>query len=97
MFNVSETKINSLSGINVSSFDAVPETMPVSKRFTNLDNIEIPLELPHGVDVHVMGVVCKDGTRLRKEEFEYVHENNVLRIHLQRVCTGVVLAQLIKI
>jgi hypothetical protein len=45
----------------------------------------------------VASVICKgsDGM-LKKQPFEYQYENGILRVHLSEVCSGIIIAELIK-
>ena len=48
------------------------------------------------MQVFVSSVICEVNGRLRKQPFEYQYENGILRVHLNEICTGIIIAELIK-
>ncbi|AUR83717.1 coil containing protein [Vibrio phage 1.039.O._10N.286.55.A2] len=83
--------------IDISGFDSENTQLKIVKKsFTDKDLISIPVELPEGFDVLVSSVICKVNGRLKKQPFEYQYENGILRVHLNEVCSGIIIAELIK-
>lgn len=82
--------------IDTSSFDSSVEVELLKKRFDNKDLISIPIEIPEGFEILVSSVICKIDGKLRKQPFEYQYENGILRVHLNEVCSGIIIAEMIK-
>ncbi|AUR86922.1 coil containing protein [Vibrio phage 1.091.O._10N.286.52.B12] len=83
--------------IDISGFDSENTQLKIVKKsFTDKDLISIPVELPEGYDVLVSSVICKVNGKLKKQTFEYQYENGILRVHLNEVCSGIIIAELIK-
>ncbi|AUR83516.1 coil containing protein [Vibrio phage 1.036.O._10N.286.45.C3] len=83
--------------IDISGFDSENTQLKIVKKsFTDKDLISIPVELPEGYDVLVSSVICKVNGKLKKQPFEYQYENGILRVHLNEVCSGIIIAELIK-
>ncbi|AUR86855.1 coil containing protein [Vibrio phage 1.090.B._10N.286.48.F1] len=88
---------STFEAIDTSGFDAFnTEIKALKKSFTDKDLISIPVELPEGYDVLVSSVICKVNGKLKKQPFEYQYENGILRVHLNEVCSGIIIAELIK-
>ena len=82
--------------VDTSSFDSAPQIEILKKTFENKDLVSIPIELPEGFEILVSSVICKIDGRLKKQPFEYQYENGILRVHLNEVCSGIIIAELIK-
>lgn len=84
--------------IDVSGFDAEePKIKPLMKRFTSTDLISIPLSLPDGFSVMVRQVMVKRSSGVELEMgFTYKYDGENLKVHLNEVGTGVLLAGIIK-
>ncbi|AUR81293.1 hypothetical protein NVP1003O_18 [Vibrio phage 1.003.O._10N.286.48.A2] len=83
--------------IDISGFDSENTQLKIVKKsFADKDLISIPVELPEGYDVLVSSVICKVNGKLKKQPFEYQYENGILRVHLNEVCSGIIIAELIK-
>lgn len=86
-----------LDQVDASGFDAGDNYIKVlKKRFENKDMVSIPIEIPEGFEILVSSVICKSNGRIKKQPFEYEYSNGILRVHLNEICTGVILAELIK-
>ncbi len=89
--------LSTFEAIDTSSFDSdTTQTKVIKKSFTNTDLISVPIELIEGVEIFVSSVICNIDGRIRKQPFEYQYENGILRVHLNEVCTGIIIAELIK-
>lgn len=82
--------------VDTSSFDSDAKVEVLKKSFENKDLVSIPVELPDGFDIIVSSVICKVNGRMRKQPFEYQYDSGILRVHLNEVCTGIIIAELIK-
>lgn len=82
--------------IDTSSFESNIETKKLVKRFEEKDLVSIPIEIPEGFEILVSSVICKTDGKIKKQPFEYEYLNGILRVHLNEVCTGVIIAELIK-
>ena len=87
---------SSFDAIDTSSFDSGAKVEVLKKTFESKDLVSIPIELPEGFEILVSSVICKIDGRLKKQPFEYQYENGVLRVHLNEVCSGIIIAELIK-
>ncbi len=89
---------SSFEAIDVSGFDIdEPKVKPLLKRFTDTDLVEIPLSLPEGFTVIVRQVVVRRGSGVESDMgFTYRHDNNTLRVHMNEVSSGLILAGIIK-
>ncbi len=88
---------SSFDAIDTSSFDAEEADFKIVKKsFTNKDMISIPVELPDNVQILVSSVICSVNGKLKKQPFEYQYENGILRVHLNEVCSGIIIAEMIK-
>ncbi len=88
---------SSFDAVDVSSFDDEETQVKLLKKsFENKDLVSMPVELPDGFDILVSSVICKVNGRLKKQPFEYQYENGMLRVHLHEVCSGIIIAELIK-
>lgn len=88
---------STFEAIDTSSFDPEGVNIEVLKKsFTDKDLVSIPLELPDGFNVLVSSVICKLNGKLKKQPFEYHYENGILRVHLNEVCSGIIIAELIR-
>lgn len=88
--------VEAFDSIDTSSFDSNPQIKILKKTFESKDLVSIPIELPEGFEILVSSVICKIDGRLKKQPFEYQYENGVLRVHLNEVCSGIIIAELIK-
>lgn len=88
---------STFDAIDTSGFDSFsPEIKTLKKSFTDKDLISIPVELPDDMQIFVSSVICNVNGRLRKQPFEYQYENGILRVHLNEVCSGIIIAEMIK-
>lgn len=88
---------DSFEAVDVSGFDSQEvNTKPLKKTFENKDLISIPIELEEGFQVIVTKVLCKVNGKLKNMPYEFEHSNGMLRVHLSEVCSGIIVAELIK-
>ena len=87
---------SSFYAIDTSSFDSDAKVEVLKKKFESKDLVSIPVELPEGFEILVSSVICKIDGKLKKQPFEYQYENGILRVHLNEVCSGIIIAELIK-